>query len=121
MCIKGTIPKTSIQNGNPTLDELGLGAKLKHFPEELSGGEKQRTAIARAFMNDPHIILADEPTASLDTKRAHEVVSLIAHEVKARNKAAIMVTHDERLLSYCDQVYRMEDGKLSLLELTPTH
>lgn len=98
------------------LQELGLGEKLKHFPEQLSGGEKQRTAIARAFMNDPHIILADEPTASLDTKRAHEVVSLIAHEVKARNKAAIMVTHDERLLSYCDKVYRMEDGKLSLVE-----
>lgn len=99
------------------LEELGLGAKLTSYPEELSGGEKQRTAIARALINDPAVILADEPTASLDTKRAHEVVSLIAHEVKTRRKAAIMVTHDERLLTYCDQVYRMEDGKLSLVEL----
>lgn len=82
------------------LEELGLGAKLKSYPEELSGGEKQRTAIARALINDPPIILADEPTASLDTKRAHEVVSLIAHEVKTRHKAAIMVTHDERMLTY---------------------
>lgn len=97
------------------LEELGLGSKLKSFPEELSGGEKQRTAIARAFMNDPDLILADEPTASLDTKRAHEVVGLIAKEVKSRKKAAIMVTHDERMLEYCDKVYRMEDGKLTLV------
>ena len=96
------------------LEELGLGGKLNSYPEQLSGGEKQRTAIARALVNDPSLILADEPTASLDTKRAHEVVSLIAHEVKSRGKAAIMVTHDERLLSYCDKVYRMEDGRLSL-------
>ncbi|RUS45081.1 ABC transporter ATP-binding protein [Cohnella sp. AR92] len=94
------------------LEELGLGAKRKSYPEELSGGEKQRVAIARAFMNDPKLILADEPTASLDTKRAHEVVGLIAKEVKSRNKAAIMVTHDERMLAYVDKVYRMEDGKL---------
>ncbi|MFC4810147.1 ABC transporter ATP-binding protein [Paenibacillus sp. GCM10023250] len=99
------------------LEELGLGSKLKSFPEELSGGEKQRTAIARALINNPNVILADEPTASLDTKRAHEVVGLIANEVRSRRKAAIMVTHDERMLEYCDKVYRMEDGKLSLAEL----
>jgi putative ABC transport system ATP-binding protein len=98
------------------LEELGLGGKLNSYPEQLSGGEKQRTAIARALVNDPSVILADEPTASLDTKRAHEVVSLISHEVKTRGKAAIMVTHDERLLSYCDKVYRMEDGRLSLAQ-----
>ncbi len=96
------------------LNELGLAGKLGSYPEELSGGEKQRVAIARAFMNDPQVILADEPTASLDTKRAHEVVSLIAKEVRSRRKAAIMVTHDERMLAYCDKVYRMEDGRLSL-------
>lgn len=94
------------------LQNIGLGTKLKKFPEHLSGGERQRTAIARAFMNNPSIILADEPTASLDTKRAHEVVQLIAKEVKSRNKAAIMVTHDERMLEYCDKVYTMEDGEL---------
>lgn len=96
------------------LTEIGLGEKLNKYPHQLSGGERQRTAIARAFMNDPSIILADEPTANLDTKRAHEVVALISEEVKARNKAAIMVTHDERMLSYCDRVYRIEDGILSL-------
>lgn len=94
------------------LTSLGLENKLKKYPEQLSGGERQRTAIARAFMNNPSIILADEPTASLDSKRAHEVVQLIAKETKTRNKAAIMVTHDERMLEYCDKVYRMEDGVL---------
>ncbi|MEJ9159316.1 ABC transporter ATP-binding protein, partial [Paenibacillus graminis] len=103
------------------LEELGLGTKLKSYLEELSGGEKQRTAIARALINDPNVILADEPTASLDTKRAHEVVSLIAHEVRTRHKAAVMVTHDERLLAYCDKVYRMEDGKLSLAKVESIH
>lgn len=96
------------------LNDIGLGDKLNKYPHQLSGGERQRTAIARAFMNNPSIILADEPTANLDTKRAREVVSLISLEVKARNKAAIMVTHDERMLSYCDRVYRIEDGVLSL-------
>lgn len=96
------------------LNDIGLGDKLNKYPHQLSGGERQRTAIARAFMNNPSIILADEPTANLDTKRAREVVSLISLEVKARNKAAIMVTHDERMLPYCDRVYRIEDGVLSL-------
>lgn len=96
------------------LSELGLANKLKKLPNELSGGERQRVAIARSFMNDSQVILADEPTASLDSSRAHEVVQLISSEVKKRKKAAIMVTHDERMLSYCDKIFRMEDGVLSL-------
>lgn len=112
--MSGTVSKEDQQFAMKLLEELGLGQKLRKFPEELSGGEKQRTAIARALMNDPNLILADEPTASLDTKRAHEVVSLMAQEVKSRQKAAIMVTHDERMLAYCDKVYRMNDGILTL-------
>lgn len=95
------------------LSDLGMAKKLKKYPNELSGGERQRVAIARSFMNNPELILADEPTANLDTKRAIEVVKLIAQEVKSRGKAAIMVTHDERMLKYCDRVYRIEDGMLS--------
>ncbi|WP_379142536.1 ABC transporter ATP-binding protein [Paenibacillus sp. sgz500992] len=114
--MSGKVKREDKEFATKLLEELGLGSKLKSLPEELSGGEKQRTAIARALINNPNIILADEPTASLDTKRAHEVVSLIAQEVKSRRKAAIMVTHDERMLEYCDKVYRMEDGKLSLAE-----
>ncbi|MBQ0140862.1 MAG: ABC transporter ATP-binding protein [Kurthia sp.] len=95
------------------LADLGLEKKLKKMPNELSGGERQRVAIARAFMNNADVILADEPTASLDSKRAVEVVKLLSNEVKQRNKAAIMVTHDERMLTYCDAVYRMDDGVLT--------
>ncbi len=108
----GKLVKEDQEYAKELLQNLGLAAKLKKLPEQLSGGERQRTAIARAFMNNPSIILADEPTASLDSKRAHEVVQLIANEAKTRNKAAIMVTHDERMLEYCDKVYRMEDGRL---------
>ncbi len=107
--------KVSEQNkafAKQLLTELGLGDKLEKFPNELSGGERQRVAIARAFVNNSDIILADEPTASLDSNRAFEVVKLIRKEVKERNKAAVMVTHDERMLEFCDKVYRMEDGVL---------
>ncbi|NLI68068.1 MAG: ABC transporter ATP-binding protein [Bacilli bacterium] len=112
----GRIKKEDKQFAVQLLEEVGLGDKLDKYPKELSGGERQRTAIARAFMNDPNIILADEPTASLDSQRAFEIVELISNGVKKRNKAAIMVTHDERLLKYCDKVYRMSDGKLELSE-----
>lgn len=94
------------------LTDVGLEKRRKHYPHQLSGGEKQRVAVARAFMNDPALILADEPTASLDESRSHEIVSLIKQEVKAKSKAAIMVTHDESLLTYCDRVFRMKDHHL---------
>ncbi|AST90931.1 MULTISPECIES: ABC transporter ATP-binding protein [Sutcliffiella] len=115
--MKGKITTADKEFAKELLAGVGLENKLKNFPEHLSGGERQRTAIARAFMNDPDIILADEPTASLDSKRAFEVVELIANGVKTRRKAAIMVTHDERMLPYCDRVFRMKDGKLELAEV----
>ncbi|WP_010677752.1 ABC transporter ATP-binding protein [Bacillus timonensis] len=114
--MKGSVTNQDKLFAKELLEEVGLGDKLKKFPDQLSGGERQRTAVARAFMNDPNIILADEPTASLDTQRAFEIVELISKGVKSRNKAAIMVTHDERLLKYCDKVYQMLDGNLKLLE-----
>jgi putative ABC transport system ATP-binding protein len=94
------------------LEQLGLSHRLKNYPDKLSGGEKQRVAIARAFMNDPDMILADEPTASLDSERGKKVVEMIAKEVKSRNKAALMVTHDERVLHLCDRVLSIEDGRI---------
>ena len=94
-------------------DQLGV-AKLKNkYPEELSGGERQRIAIIRALYNDPTIILADEPTASLDTEKSYEVVKILAKETKEKNKATIMVTHDIRLVDFCDKVYVMKDGVLT--------
>lgn len=96
------------------LESVGLANKAKKTVQHLSGGEKQRVAIARAFMNDPDIILADEPTAALDANRSKEIVELIAKEVHDKNKAAIMVTHDESVLYYCDKIYEVHDKKLRL-------
>lgn len=95
------------------LTRLGLGHRLHYYPENLSGGERQRVAIARAWMNNPEIILADEPTASLDSERGRDIVQMLADEVKLQGKAAVMVTHDHRMLDLCDRVVYMEDGKLS--------
>ena len=99
--------------GLDLLKRLGLEKLVDKYPEELSGGERQRVAIVRALYNDPTIILADEPTASLDTEKAYEEVKILAKEAKEKNKATIMVTHDLRLVDYCDKVYLMEDGRLS--------
>lgn len=94
------------------LEDLGLSSYAMKFPDKLSGGEKQRVAIARAFMNNPNVILADEPTASLDGERGRQVVKMISKEVKKHNKAAVMVTHDERILDLVDAVYRIENGSI---------
>lgn len=104
--------KTDQQSIDGLFKTLGI-AKLKNkYPSDLSGGERQRAAIAKVLYGSSDLILADEPTASLDTEKAFEVVKLLAKETHERGKATIMVTHDERLLKYCDTVYEMRDGKL---------
>ncbi|MFF2015490.1 ABC transporter ATP-binding protein [Paenibacillus sp. NPDC058177] len=104
--------KESKQRADYLLKRLGIWERRNQYPEALSGGEKQRVAIARAWMNKPAILFADEPTASLDFKRGKEVVSMIADEVKREGKAAVMVTHDERMLEWCDRVLHLEEGIL---------
>ncbi|MFF2907912.1 ABC transporter ATP-binding protein [Paenibacillus sp. NPDC057934] len=104
--------KESKQRADYLLKRLGIWERRNQYPEALSGGEKQRVAIARAWMNKPAILFADEPTASLDFKRGKEVVSMIADEVKREGKAAVMVTHDERMLEWCDRVLHLEEGVL---------
>ena len=98
------------------LKDLGLLDSKSKYPNKLSGGEKQRVAIARAFMNQPDIILADEPTASLDGPRGRQVVEMIRKEVKKQNRAAVMVTHDERILDLVDVIYKIENGKIQRCE-----
>ncbi|MCM8609939.1 MULTISPECIES: ABC transporter ATP-binding protein [Lactiplantibacillus] len=95
------------------LAELALTEVRNAYPSDLSGGERQRVAIARALYNDPSVILADEPTASLDTPRSIDVVKRLATEAHQHNKAIVMVTHDQRLIDDCDVVYQIEDGKMS--------
>ncbi len=98
------------------LEKLGIEELRDKYPSDLSGGERQRVAIARALYHQPSVILADEPTASLDSERAFEVIDILAEMSKEEETATIMVTHDRRLLDKCDKVYIMEDGVLKLDE-----
>lgn len=92
------------------LSDIGLYERMNAYPHMLSGGEKQRVAIMRALMNNPKVLLADEPTASLDAKRALSVVKMIKNEISNNQMCGIMVTHDQRLFEYADKVIYLEDG-----------
>ncbi|MBZ0169966.1 ABC transporter [Candidatus Methylomirabilis lanthanidiphila] len=94
------------------LDYLQVAHRLGAYPEGLSGGEKQRVAIARALANDPKILLADEPTAQLDTDRGKTVMSLMMKLAKEKNSAVIVVTHDRRMIEGFDRIYMLEDGRM---------
>ena len=93
------------------LTELGLGERLHFLPEKLSGGEKQRVAIARALVNDPSLILADEPTANLDSKIGHEIMRLLRHIAKEQGRSVVIVSHDQRIKDIADRVLWLEDGE----------
>lgn len=108
----GTSSKEIDKRAEKLLEELGMEKRKNHYPEQMSGGERQRIAIARSLMNEPEVILADEPTASLDSDRGRQVVELLANEVHSRNTAGILVTHDERLLDVADRVLRITDGEV---------
>ena len=105
--------RQKLQDQKSLFKELGIDHLENKLPKDLSGGERQRLAIARALYNNPAIILADEPTASLDSDRAYEVVDLLSKECKEKNKSIIMVTHDNRMIEKCNHVYRMKDGILT--------
>ena len=93
------------------LTELGLGGRLNFLPEKLSGGEKQRVAIARALVNDPTLILADEPTANLDSKIGHEIMRLLRRIAKEQGRSVVIVSHDQRIKDIADRVLWLEDGE----------
>jgi putative ABC transport system ATP-binding protein len=94
------------------LARLGLYDRLHNLPAQMSGGQQQRVAIARALIHNPAVVLADEPTASLDTERAFQVVETFAHLIHENDRAGIMVTHDLRMCQFVDRVLQMQDGKL---------
>ena len=106
---KGNMNKEEVEQ---LYKDLGIGDLRNKYPSDLSGGERQRVAIAKALYSNPSIVLADEPTASLDSDRAYEVMGLLKDETKNKKTTTIVVTHDTRLTEYCDKVYKMVDGVL---------
>lgn len=109
----GMTMKEANQRAETLLKQIGLNHRLTVFPHMLSGGEKQRVAIVRALMNHPKIILADEPTASLDAERATEVIEMIKNQIKSKKMIGIMITHDKRLFEYADKVIELDDGVIT--------
>jgi putative ABC transport system ATP-binding protein len=110
--LNGALNKTGRARALELLTRLGLGERTHNLPAQMSGGQQQRVAIARALIHQPAVVLADEPTASLDTERAFQVVETFAHLIHENNRAGVIVTHDLRMCQYVDRVLQMQDGKL---------
>ena len=97
------------------LQVVGLGERANYYPENLSGGQKQRVAIARALVSHPKLVLADEPTAALDSKTGRDVVDLMQRLAKEQGCTILLVTHDNRILDIADRIIHMEDGRLAVM------
>jgi len=110
------VKKTEAQNrARELLNEVGLGGRLDHLPSQLSGGERQRVAVVRSLINDPGIILADEPTGNLDDSNSRKVEELLFELVKNHGKTLLLVTHDRTLAEKGDIQLKLENGKLAEL------
>ena len=110
--LNGKADRAGRARSTEILSRLGLNDRLHNLPAQLSGGQQQRVAIARALIHNPSVVLADEPTASLDTERAFQVVETFANLIHENSRAGIMVTHDLRMCQHVDRVLQMQDGKL---------
>ena len=110
--LNGKLNRAGRVRSDELLARLGLADRLHNLPAQMSGGQQQRVAIARALIHNPAVVLADEPTASLDTERAFQVVETFAHLIHENDRAGIIVTHDLRMCQYVDRVLQMQDGKL---------
>jgi putative ABC transport system ATP-binding protein len=110
--LKGVAGRAARDRAAALLDQVGLGNKVDSYPADLSGGQKQRIAIARALAGNPPVILADEPTAALDSQSGRAVMDLLQRLAHERGRAVAIVTHDSRMLGYADRTVRMEDGRI---------
>ncbi len=105
--------RDAFSRADALLSELGLGERTAHRPAQLSGGEQQRVAVARALVTEPGLVLADEPTGNLDTKSSHELVALFRELHTKRGLTSVIVTHSEAIAAVCDRTLHMEDGKVT--------
>ena len=110
--VRGIRGAVAQKRGEELLAEVGLAQKARSFPADLSGGQKQRVAIARALAGDPPILLADEPTAALDSTSGRTVIELLQRLAHKHGRAVVMVTHDPRVLSFGDRIIHLEDGRI---------
>lgn len=110
--IRGNKRKKAFADAEQLLVSLGLGDRLRHKPTQLSGGEKQRTAIARALVNSPRIVFADEPTGSLDSRNRDEILSIISSLRETTGQTFVIVTHDPHMAGIADRTVTMADGKI---------
>ncbi len=111
MIYSRTAPDVRILRAKQALELVGLGDRLGHTPAQLSGGQQQRIAIARALINNPHIIIADEPTGSLDSATGHEIMHLF-QRLHAAGKTIVMVTHEDRIAAYAQRIVHVQDGRV---------
>jgi putative ABC transport system ATP-binding protein len=111
----------AVQRAEQALRDVGLGHRLNSYPVNLSGGEKQRVAVARAIASAPSVVLADEPTAALDSENGHSVMRLLAEIAHQQNRSILVVTHDPRTLDYADRVIKIEDGLIVSQERRTAH
>jgi putative ABC transport system ATP-binding protein len=122
--LKGVASAKAKKRAQDLLEQVGLEGKYNTFPADLSGGQKQRVAIARALAGDPEIILADEPTAALDSQTGRTVMEMMSDLAHKRNRAVVIVTHDSRVLSFADRIVKIEDGAIANsrgLDMIPAH
>jgi putative ABC transport system ATP-binding protein len=111
--LKGVAARPAKKRAAELLDQVGLGSKRDSLPSDLSGGQKQRVAIARALAGDPGIILADEPTAALDSHTGKNVMEMMSDLAHRRDRAVVIVTHDARVLGFADRIVKIEDGAIA--------
>jgi putative ABC transport system ATP-binding protein len=110
--VRGEPTKSAKYRSSEALARVGLSHKISSYPRELSGGEQQRVAIARAIVGNPSIILADEPTAALDSENGRAIMTILAGIAKDQGRGVLIVTHDPRLLPFADRIVHIEDGRI---------
>lgn len=119
LTFRGVPKRVREKKATEMLKNVGLGKRLHHKPSEMSGGQQQRVSIARAFVGNPKIVFADEPTGNLDTKTTFEIMDLVTSMVKDLNQTLVIVTHDDEISSYANRIFHMRDGKIEKVEELP--